>query len=65
MVQSENYLKIFPNSPEDILRDIDEEQMKKIAFHLILKQKMHYHLSTKLSLEERMPKVIDARDGRP
>ena len=24
MVQSENYLKIFPNSPEDILRDIDE-----------------------------------------
>ena len=33
MVQSENYLKIFPNSPEDILRDIDEEKMKKIAFN--------------------------------
>ena len=32
MVQSEEYLRIYPNSPEDILRDIDEEQAKKIAF---------------------------------
>ena len=42
MVQSENYLKIFPNSPEDILRDIDEEKMKRLLSILILKQKMLY-----------------------
>ena len=65
MVQSENYLKIFPNSPEDILRDIDEEKMKKIAFNPHLEAEDALPLSTKLSLEERMAKVLDARGGRP
>ncbi len=32
MVQSEEYLKILPNTPEDILRQIDEETAKRIAF---------------------------------
>lgn len=32
MVQSEEYLKILPNTPEDILRQIDEETAKKIAY---------------------------------
>ena len=65
MVQSENYLKIFPNSPEDILRDIDEEKMKKIAFNPHLEAEDALPLSTKLSLEERMAKVLDARGSRP
>ena len=61
MVQSEEYLRIMPNSPEDILRDIDEEQAKKIAFSPHLEGADALPLSTKLSLEERMQKVIDAR----
>ena len=63
--KSENYLKIFPNSPEDILRDIDEEKMKKIAFNPHLEAEDALPLSTKLSLEERMAKVLDARGSRP
>ena len=61
MVQSEAYLQIFPNSPEDILRDIDEATMQKIAFNPHLEAEDALPLSTKISLEERMAKVLDAR----
>ena len=61
MVQSEEYMRIYPNSPEDILRDIDEEQAKKIAFSPHLEAEDALPLSTKLSLEERISKVMDAR----
>ena len=61
---TENYLKIFPNSPEDILRDIDEEEDEKIAFNPHLEAEDALPLSTKLSLEERMAKVLDARGSR-
>ena len=61
MVQSEEYMRIYPNSPEDILRDIDEEQAKKIAFSPHLEAADALPLSTKLSLEERISKVMDAR----
>lgn len=61
MVQSEEYMRIYPNSPEDILRDIDEEQAKKIAFSPHLESEDALPLSTKLSLEERISKVMDAR----
>jgi len=61
MVQSEDYLRVMPNSPEDILRDIDEEKMKKIAFAPHLEAEDALPLSTKLSLEERIAKVLDAR----
>jgi hypothetical protein len=61
MVQSESYLQIFPNSPEDILRDIDEATMQKIAFNPHLEAEDALPLSTKISLEERMAKVLDAR----
>lgn len=61
MVQSEEYLRIMPNSPEDILRDIDEEKMKMIAFSPALEAEDALPLSTKLSLEERIAKVLDAR----
>lgn len=65
MVQSEEYLKIFPNSPEDILRDVDEATMQKIAFNPHLEAEDALPLSTKLSLEERMEKVLDARGFNP
>ena len=61
MVQSEEYMRIYPNSPEDILRDIDEEQAKKIAFSPHLESEDALPLSTKLALEERIAKVMDAR----
>ena len=61
MVQSEEYMRIYPNSPEDILRDIDEEQAKKIAFSPHLESEDALPLSTKLSLEERISKVMDVR----
>ena len=61
MVQSEDYLRIMPNSPEDILRDIDEETAKKIAFQPGIEAADAMPLSTKLSLEERIAKVGDAR----
>lgn len=61
MVQSEEYMRIYPNSPEDILRDIDEEQAKKIAFSPHLEAEDALPLSTKLALEERIAKVMDAR----
>jgi len=61
MVQSEDYLRIMPNSPEDILRDIDEETAKKIAFQPNIEAADALPLSTKLSLEERIAKVGDVR----
>jgi hypothetical protein len=61
MVQSEEYMRIMPNSPEDILRDIDEETAKKIAFNPHLEAADALPLSTKLSLEERIEKVIAVR----
>lgn len=61
MVQSEDYLRIMPNSPEDILRDIDEEKAKLIAFSPALEADDALPLSTKLSLEERIVKVMEAR----
>lgn len=61
MVQSEEYMRIMPNSPEDILRDIDEETAKKIAFNPHLEAADALPLSAKLSLEERIQKVITAR----
>lgn len=61
MVQSEEYLRIYPNSPEDILRDVDEEKMRKIANSPGLEAADALPLSTKLSLEERISKVLDAR----
>lgn len=61
MVQSEEYMRIMPNSPEDILRDIDEEKAKKIAFSPHLEADDALPLTTKLSLEERIAKVMDVR----
>lgn len=61
MVQSEDYLRIMPNSPEDILRDIDEETAKKIAFNPNVEGEDALPLTTRLSLEERIAKVMDAR----
>ena len=61
MVQSEEYMRIYPNSPEDILRDIDEEQAKKIAFSPHLESEDALPLSTKLAIEERIAKVMDAK----
>lgn len=64
MIQSEEYLKIIPNSPEDILRDLDEAEAKKIAFSPHLEGSDAEPLATRISLEERMAKVLAKRTAR-
>lgn len=61
MVQSEDYLRIMPNAPEDILRDIDEAEAKRIASNPNVEGADALPLTTRLSLEERIAKVMDAR----
>ena len=43
MVQSSEYLQIIPNSPEDLLRDLDEKEAKEIAFKPGVQAKMPNH----------------------
>ncbi len=61
MVQSEDYLAILPNSPEDILRDVDMEKARKIAFQPGIEAEDALPLSTKIGLEEKIEKVKAAR----
>jgi len=61
MVQSEQYMGIVPNSPEDILRDLDETTMKKIAFSPNIEGADAMPLSTRLTLEERIDQVAKKR----
>ncbi len=61
MVQSSDYLKIIPNSPEDILRDLDEKEAKEIAFKPGVQAKDAEPLATTKSLSERADEIIAKR----
>lgn len=61
MVQAEDYLKVFPNSPADILRDIDEEELKRLAFAPGVQSEDAEPLSTKLTLSEQAEKILAKR----
>lgn len=63
MVQAEEYLNILPNTPEDILRVIDEEEAKAIAFKPGVQAKDAEPLATSVSLSERMEKIIAKREA--
>mgnify|MGYP000159159486 CR=1 FL=1 len=62
MIQSEDYLKILPNTPEDILRQIDEDEAKKIAFRPGVQAKDAESLIGSGTLEERAQAVITKRE---
>lgn len=61
MVQSEDYLKILPNTPQDILRQIDEETAKRIAFGGNIQGDDAGPLQTRKSLEQYAEETIAKR----
>ena len=61
MVQSEDYLRVYPNSPADILRDIDEEELRKLAFSPGVQSEDAEPLATSLSLSEQAEKILAKR----
>ena len=61
MVQSEEYLKILPNTPQDILRQIDEETAKRIAFGGTIQGDDAGPLITRKTLEEYAEEAVARR----
>ena len=61
MVQSSEYLQIIPNSPEDLLRDLDEKEAKEIAFKPGVQAKDAEPLATTKSLSERADEILAKR----
>lgn len=61
MVQSEDYLRILPNTPQDILRQIDEETAKRIAFGGGIQGEDAGPLVTRKSLEEYAEETLAKR----
>ena len=58
MVQSSEYLQIIPNSPEDLLRDLDEKEAKEIAFKPGVQEKDAEPLARTKSLSERADEIL-------
>ena len=61
MVQSEEYLKILPNTPQDILREIDEDLAHKIAYSHGVEGEDAQPLSTRKTLEEYAEEALSKR----
>lgn len=61
MVQSEDYLRILPNTPQDILRQIDEETAKRIAFGGGIEGDDSGPLITRKTLEEYAEEALAKR----
>ena len=61
MVQSEEYLRILPNTPQDILREIDEDLAHQIAFNHGVEGEDAQPLSTRKTLEEYAEEALAKR----
>ena len=61
MVQSEEYLRILPNTPQDILREIDEDLAHQIAFNHGVEGEDAQPLSTRKTLEEYAEEALSKR----
>lgn len=61
MVQSEDYMRIFPNTPHDVLKQIDEETAKRIAFGPGLEGDDVDPLATRKTLEEYAEEMMAKR----
>ena len=61
MVQAEDYMKIIPNAPWDILREMDEDTAMRIAFAPGIEGEDAEPLSTRVSLEEKYQEMLEKR----
>ena len=61
MVQAEDYMKIIPNAPWDILRELDEDTAMRIAFAPGIEGEDSEPLSTRVSLEEKYQEMLEKR----
>lgn len=61
MVQSEDYMKILPNAPYDILRQMDEETAQMIAFMPGVEAEDALPLSASMQFGERVQAIMQKR----